>query len=161
MKKPRIKHGLSSHPIYFIFKNMKLRCYYKKHQSYKNYGGRGIKICDEWLSDIRKFYSFCVENGWRKNLQIDRKNNNGDYTPENCRFVTRSINNINKRLSNKSTTGFIGVSYKKDKKKFKAYLSINKKQIHIGYFKSASLAAKARNSFIIKNNHYHRINYVY
>ena len=79
--------------------NMISRCYRKNTKSYKDYGGRGIKICDKWLNDYDSFEKWCFENGWEKGLEIDRINNEGDYTPDNCRFVTRRDNCNNRRTS--------------------------------------------------------------
>ena len=79
--------------------NMISRCYRKKCKSYKDYGGRGITICDEWLNDQDAFEKWCLENGWTKGLEIDRIDNEGNYTPQNCRFVTRRDNCNNRRTS--------------------------------------------------------------
>lgn len=79
------------------FSSMKTRCYNKNEPAYKNYGGRGIKVCDEWMKNKNKFIEWSLQNGFRKELTIDRKNNNGDYEPNNCRWVDMSIQNNNKR----------------------------------------------------------------
>ena len=91
------KHGLSKDPLYSRWKTMKQRCYNPKCKSYKNYGGRGIQVCQEWKNDFLAFYNWAINNGYQKELEIDRKDNDGNYTPENCRFVTRSKNNKNRR----------------------------------------------------------------
>lgn len=79
-----------------IFYSMKERCYSKKHKSYNNYGARGIKICDEWLNNSSAFVNWALFNGYVYGLQIDRINVNGDYCPDNCRFVTQNVNANNK-----------------------------------------------------------------
>lgn len=79
------------------FSSMKTRCYNKNNPAYKNYGGRGIKICDEWLNDKNKFIEWSLVNGFRKELTIDRKDNNGNYEPNNCWWVDRKTQNNNKR----------------------------------------------------------------
>lgn len=71
-----------------IFYQMKRRCYDKSSNRYYRYGGRGIKICDEWLSDINCFRRWAVENGYKEGLSIDRIDNDKDYCPDNCRWVT-------------------------------------------------------------------------
>lgn len=71
-----------------IFHHMKGRCYCKTDHKYKNYGARGIKVCDEWLNNFGTFYEWAINNGYRKGLSIDRVNNDGDYEPNNCRWAT-------------------------------------------------------------------------
>lgn len=91
-------HGLRDTPIYRIWDGMMQRCGNANTKAYENYGGRGIKVCDEW-KNFQNFYSWCVSNGWGKGLQLDRINNDSNYEPSNCRFVTRSENNRNKRTN--------------------------------------------------------------
>ena len=79
------------------FISMKQRCYNNKSKDYKNYGGRGIKICDEWLENNVTFIEWALNNGFEKTLHIDRKDNNGNYEPTNCHFITLAENNRNMR----------------------------------------------------------------
>lgn len=97
-----IKHSQRFHPLWKVWRNIKTRCYNKKNNQFKDYGGRGIYICDEWRNDFKVFYDWGIANGWGKALTIDRVKNDGNYEPSNCRFVTRKTNNRNKR-SNKLT----------------------------------------------------------
>lgn len=85
-------HGLSSHPLYVMWSNMKLRCYNEKMQGYKWYGAKGINVCEDWLKDFLNFYSWSLDSGWKKGLVIDRINPEDNYYPENCRFITKSEN---------------------------------------------------------------------
>lgn len=94
-------HNLCGTRINKIYQGMKNRCYLNKSISYKNYGGRGIKICDEWLGEngLINFYNWALSNGYNDSLTIDRINNDGNYEPSNCRWVTPLEQQNNTRIN--------------------------------------------------------------
>ena len=89
-----LSHGLANTPIYNVWATMKQRCLNSSEKRFKDYGGRGIKVCERWL----KFENFIQDMGERpEKLELDRINNDGNYEPDNCRWVTRSENLKNRR----------------------------------------------------------------
>jgi hypothetical protein len=133
------KHGYRHHLLYSVWYDMKSRCYDKNDSRYEDWGGRGIKVCDEWKNDIGIFIRWALSS-WKKGLQIDRRNNDGNYCPENCRFVTRQMSICNTRLLRKdNTSGYRGVICNNGK--WEARISINNKTKHLGLFGSPRLAA--------------------
>lgn len=92
--KREYKHGYAGTKIYNVWYSMKARCTKKKKQSYKNYGGRGIDYCEEW-EDPENFINWALNNGYEEGLTLERIDVNGNYTPDNCTFVTRAEQNRN------------------------------------------------------------------
>lgn len=94
------KHGFSDTRLAHIFNQMKYRCYNPNCYEYNIYGGRGIKICDEWLNNPATFYQWAVTNGYQEDLSIDRIDTNLGYSPKNCRWVDSYVqaNNTRKNI---------------------------------------------------------------
>lgn len=91
-----MKKNHSKTRLYGIWNHIKTRCLKKYDDRYKDYGGRGITICKEWL-DYENFYNWAINNGYKNNLSIDRINNNGNYEPCNCRWATPKEQSQNTR----------------------------------------------------------------
>ena len=127
------KHGLYKHPLYRVWAGMLQRCYNKQDSGYKWYGYRNIKVCNNWKNNFKIFYNWAIFHKWKKGLQIDRINTNGDYSPSNCRIATPRQNSSNKRYKRKLPIGV----YKSGKK----YIAT----INLGAFKTPKEASIFRN----------------
>lgn len=105
MKRERISHlnrshGDSSHKLYDVRFAAIRRCHCQKDTAYSHYGARGISVCDEWRRSFVAFRDWALANGWKDGLSLDRIDNDGPYSPENCRFVTHKQNCNNRRSTN-------------------------------------------------------------
>jgi hypothetical protein len=146
------KHGLYKHPIYRMRRNIISRCYEKRTHNYKNYGGKGIIMCQSWLDDPWNFFIWAIKKGWRSGLFIDRINVNGNYEPSNCTFV-----NILESAANKDKYSKYGTGIEKTRQgKYTARITYNVQRYYLGTFNDLRDASKAynqaKNKFIIKYN---------
>lgn len=93
------RHGMCETRIYNTHQKMKQRCYKEYDKEYHNYGGRGIRVCDEWLgkNGFINFYNWAIENGYKDDLTLDRIDVNGNYESDNCRWVDMTTQANNKR----------------------------------------------------------------
>ncbi|MDQ7818655.1 MAG: hypothetical protein RDU14_16640 [Melioribacteraceae bacterium] len=128
----RKSHGFTRTLLYKVYHGMIQRCTNENSTSYESYGGRGIKVCKEWSDNPQLFFEWAMANGYLKGLQIDRENNDGNYDPTNCRFITSQNNNRNRRSSKITTEEAMDIRNANDLKCFthneiaKAYsISIN------------------------------------
>ena len=147
-------HGLSNTRLNRIWRSIKDRTLNTNHKAYQYYGGRGITMCEEWKNDAKAFYDWAMTNGYEENkgLSIDRIDNDRGYSPENCRWTTKTIQMRNQRIRKDNTSGYKGVSYYKKANKYVVHIRVNSKKIHLGYFKTAIEAGVAYNNYIIENN---------
>lgn len=134
----RKNHGMSSTRIYHKWKDIKSRCYRKNSQNYKFYGGRGIKVCEKWKNDFLAFYKDVGDIPF-EGAELDRIDNDGDYEPNNCRWVDHKQNSNNRRAY-KNKTGYTGVTFKPKLNKYQAQLYHNKKFIYLGIYNTAEEA---------------------
>lgn len=118
-------HGLRKHTLYNVWDGMKQRCGNPHTARYRHYGGRGIKVCEEWKNDFKVFYDWAMANGWKKGLQIDRIENDGNYEPFNCQFISNKENN--RKKDNNKITGEIALEIRANYNGVQTHLQIAQK----------------------------------
>ena len=154
-----ILHGLTKHPLYDTWRNMIKRCTNPKDRGYKNYGGRGISVCMEWL-DVKNFIQW-AEPTYIEGYTLDRINNDGNYEPSNCRWADRTTQALNKRKAITNTSGIVGADFNKNEGKYQARISVMGNRIFIGKYPTIEEAAQARDNYIIENNLPHKLSTEY
>lgn len=139
------REGQTTHPLYSTYYGMKGRCLQDTDKDYHRYGGRGINICDRWLG-VDGFFNFIEDMGERpKGHTLDRKDTNGDYTPDNCRWADIYTQSGNKRDSNNT-----GISYLKKYDRFRVRISVNGIAYGLGSYNNIEDALDARKQGEIK-----------
>ena len=150
---PGYKHGLSKHTLYLMWQRMKNRCYNRKEPRYKDYGGRGISVCDWWKHDVKTFILWALSHGWQQGLYLDRRDNDGNYNPENCRFIDKGLSQRNTRLLHSNNrSGYRGVSFDKKNNKYQSHITINGNNKNLGRFSDPMQAAIAYDSMAVVLN---------
>lgn len=155
--KPKGKlNGLSNSRIYMIHAYMKNRCNCPENTGYPNYGGRGIKVCEEWdnpENGFMNFYKWSMENGYSDDLSIDRIDVNGNYCPQNCRWADMTTQARNQRVRSTNRSGVTGITVSNEKgrrKKYRATFQLGEKRIVIGSFEKLEDAIEARRQAELK-----------
>jgi hypothetical protein len=149
---PNYRHGgLVFHRKEFnSWRAMRERCTNENNDRYPDWGGRGIKVCDRWDGEDG-FKNFLSDMGKKPSLEytLDRIDNNGDYTPENCRWATPSDQSKNKRIYKTNKSGHTGISYDKTSKKWMVRVYVDGQRKYIGIFKTLNQAINAKNKHSI------------
>lgn len=155
---PNYKHGLNGTKEYILWINIKERCFNTKHIMYKYYGGRGIKMYKLWIKKPIDFISYVksLPDYGLENYSLDRIDNDGNYEPNNLRWVDKTIQCINQK-NRINISGYKGICWHKGNKKWMSYISYYKIKKHLGYFNTLEDAVKARNQYIIDHNLPHPI----
>lgn len=135
------QHKLSSHPLYHTWENMRARCNNPNNTGYRWYGARGIKVCKKW-NDFAKFVKDIGEKP--EGMTLDRIDNNGNYEPDNVRWVNQVKQGRNARLNKRNKTGAKGVWYNKKVKNYQVFIRADGKRLYLGSFYSLSEAIEAR-----------------
>lgn len=143
-------HGCSvkNNKLYAIYRAMLDRCTNPNNSEFENYGGRGIVVCERW-KDVSLFFED-MESSYSENLTLDREDYNGNYCKENCSWKDTSWQSYNKRQHPLNTSSKSGVSFSKDRQKWEAYISVNKKKINLGRFDSFEDAVRVREQAELK-----------
>jgi len=142
-------HGKYLTPEYYVWIGMKQRCYNPKCQCYGRYGGRGIRVCTRWLHSFENFLSdmgLRYSSAWT----IDRVNNDGNYSPENCKWATRKEQACNRRKRRIQKSTWKGVYHRINEDCWVSQITANKKTIYLGRHPSPILAAIAYNTAAAK-----------
>jgi len=153
-KNNKVIHGLSRNKLYQVHIGMVKRCYDSSRPKYKDWGGRGITVCEEWLdkeSGLKSFVEWAENNGYEKGLDLDREDNDGNYEPSNCRFISHRDNCLNRRKRTDNTSGYVGVGYEERSSIWRSQIQVNGKKKNIGRFQTKQEAVEARNNYIIEN----------
>lgn len=150
-------HGLTSHKFYHTWNGMVQRCTNPKNKNYKNYGGRGITVCEEWL-DIRNFVDWAKATHPNiKGMTLDRIDNDKGYNPENCRWADVITQNINQRIKKNNTSGFVGICWNNKNNNWMAKIKSGDFFIYIGSFHTKEEAVLARDNYIVENKLPHKL----
>lgn len=119
------------HPLYTTWEGMNQRCRNPNHKAFPRYGGRGIEVCDRW----RSFANFALDMGCRPaGMTLDRIDNNGHYSPDNCQWVTPSAQLTNTRLRTDNASGLRGVFWFARTNRWMVYINRQNKRYDLGYY---------------------------
>jgi len=158
-KSAHTRHGASvggkRNRIYQIYHNMTQRCTNRNNNDYKYYGGRGIIVCQEWLKGFEMFRDWALSHGYQGGLEIDRIDSNGNYCPENCRFVSRAIQCRNQGLRCDNKFGAKGI-FRTRNGRYRVTINVNRKRKACGTYDTLQEAIEARLS---AEQHYWGENY--
>lgn len=154
------KHGDSASGerarLYDTWRGMRQRCSNPKASYYSIYGGKGIKVCDEWGEYIN-FRKWALTHGYTDTLLIERRDSSKDYEPNNCYWANTTVQACNKIKRKNSKSSYIGVA--PNKNNWQAYVFYEGKRIHLGTHKTEEEAAKIRDNYVKLHGLPHKLNF--
>jgi len=132
---------------------MNRRCYSKRSKSYNNYGAKGIQVCEIFRYDARSYieYILSLDHSEKKGYTVDRIDNDGNYEPGNLRWADNCVQNSNRGISLRNTSGYTGIYFVIKSNKWKFSINFNKNNFSKSGYKSKKDALIARNEYIIEN----------
>ena len=140
--------------LYNIWTGMNYRCTNPKFSHWQDYGGKGIRVCDEWKNNFQAFAEWAIAHGYASNLEIDRIDSNGNYCPENCRWIDHKDNSRNRGVKRLNKTGVTGVTWRKarsgDGGSWRAVIVVDGKNISLGTYANFDDAVAARKEAELK-----------
>jgi len=144
--------------LHLVWHSMNYRCKKDGRAMATRHGARGISVSDDF-STFKKFYTWAITNGYREGLSIDRRDNNKDYSIGNCRWTTKNVQGRNSVvIHTTNSSGYRGVSLHRATGRFAAYIRVNNKKKHLGYYITTLEAAKVYDKYVIDHKLEHNIN---
>lgn len=140
----KITHHMTGTRLHNEWRSMRARCNYKGCTNYSFYGGRGISVCQEWNCSFEAFMKWAMTHGYNDDLTLDRIDVNGNYEPNNCRWVDKCVQARNRRTRSTCKTGVAGVAKRSDRDSYRVSIGVGGKKINIGNFKKFEDAVLAR-----------------
>jgi len=134
--------------LYVMWNNMKSRCNNPNNQDFHSYGGRGIKLCNDWHNNSLKFMNWALSNGYSDDLSIERIDVNGNYEPKNCKFIPMVDQALNRGTRVDNKFGENGINYDERKNKYIVRVTINRERCYVGAYDTIQEAKQSKRNYM-------------